>query len=87
MEDLISRQAAIDALWEIRQKEILDGRRFHNHCSLSTAVDVIKDLPSAQPEIIRCKDCKWNMGDCCVFETYAASDFDENGFCSNAERG
>ena len=50
MDDLISRQAAIDALWEIRKEEISDGRRFHNHCSLSTAVDVIKDLPSAQPE-------------------------------------
>ena len=49
-EDLISRKAAIDALWEIRQKEISDGRRFHDYCSLSTAVDVIKDLPSAQPE-------------------------------------
>ena len=49
--DLISRRVAVDALWEIRQKEISDGRRFHDYCSLSTAVDVIKDLPSAQPEI------------------------------------
>jgi hypothetical protein len=49
-EDLILRKAAIDALWEIRQEEISDGRRFHDYCSLSTAVDVIKDLPSAQPE-------------------------------------
>ena len=49
-EDLISRKEAIDVLWEIRQKEISDGRRFHDYCSLSTAVDVIKDLPSAQPE-------------------------------------
>ena len=48
--DLISRRVAVDALWEIRQKEISDGRRFHDYCSLSTAVDVIKDLPSAQPE-------------------------------------
>ena len=49
--DLISRRVAVDALWEIRQKEISDGRRFHDYCSLSTAVDVIKDLPSAHPEI------------------------------------
>lgn len=50
IEDLISRKAAIDALWEIRQEEISDGRRFHDYCSLSTAVDVIKDLPSSEPE-------------------------------------
>lgn len=49
--DCISRQAAIDALWEIRREEVINGRRFENHCSLSTAVDVIRDLPSAQPEL------------------------------------
>ena len=56
IEDLISRKAAIDALWEIRQEEISDGRRFHDYCSLSTAVDVIKDLPSAQAEHLTDKE-------------------------------
>ena len=54
--DLISRRVAVDALWEIRQKEISDGRRFHDYCSLSTAVDVIKDLPSAQAEHLTDKE-------------------------------
>ena len=54
--DLISRRVAVDALWEIRQEEISDGRRFHDYCSLSTAVDVIKDLPSAQPEPLTDKE-------------------------------
>lgn len=47
--DTISRQAAIDCFWT---KE----RYFRD------ALDVIKDirrLPSAQPEVIRCKDCKY----------------------------
>lgn len=49
MNDLISRQAAIDAIddWWIN----VDDNRH--------PVDVIKALPSAQPEIVRCVDCKW----------------------------
>ena len=46
MKDLIERQAAIDALT-------------HKWNGMVTSVfDVINSLPSAQPEIIRCKDCK-----------------------------
>ena len=44
MEDLISRQAAID---EIRKcRFVVD------------AIEKIRGLPSAQPEIIRCKECE-----------------------------
>lgn len=39
--DLISRQAAINAL------DCINGTE-----------EVLKSLPSAQPEIIRCEDCK-----------------------------
>ena len=42
MDDLISRQDALDA---IRECGICEQR--------------ILDVPSAQPEIIRCKDCRW----------------------------
>jgi hypothetical protein len=45
MHDLISRQEAID---EIRKcRFVVD------------AIEKIKDLPSVQPEIVRCKECKW----------------------------
>ena len=48
--DVISRQAAIDALntglWGVEWDKAL-------------ATAMLKDLPSAQSEIIRCKDCKW----------------------------
>ena len=56
MDDLISRQAAIDALdGEIE----ITGRT--NAKAVKGYVRLVKDrlerLPSAQPEIIRCKDC------------------------------
>ena len=50
MDDLISRQAAIDATWE--------EPSYTDPINVLTEVrDRIKRLPSAQPEIIRCKDC------------------------------
>ena len=50
MSDLISRQAAIDvadAVWCVTGDK-----------NVAKVWDQIKNLPSAQPEIIRCKDCK-----------------------------
>ena len=69
MDDLISRQAAIDAKQEFRNPNVVrstEARTAYdrtyakgwNDCN-SAWIDVVKDLPSAQPEIIRCKDCKW----------------------------
>ena len=46
--DMIYRQDTIDALNSINGTAELDE-----------AFYVIEKLPSAQPEIIRCKDCKW----------------------------
>lgn len=64
MDRLISLQAAIDAL----QKEINKGiPPFDDvigsiRCGVRLARNIIEDLPSAQPEIIRCKDCEhWNL--------------------------
>ena len=48
--DSISRQAAIDALIKWYGCEPSDIGAFE---------DIIEKLPSVQPEIIRCKDCKW----------------------------
>ena len=49
MSDLISRQAAID-LWEKYHPTItVDAMQYDAE---------LRQLPSAQPEIIRCKDCK-----------------------------
>ena len=42
----------------------------------------IKALPSAQPEIIHCKDCKYN-GECAIQYTAQAGD---KFFCGAGER-
>ena len=72
---LIKRQDAINALIEWVTK-LFDDR---------SVVDVINELPSAQPEIIRCKDC-WHYpseyADCPMIG-WARN---ENDFCSKAER-
>lgn len=61
MNDLISRQAAIDALntaaenWNIAEP-YHEGMR----TGYRNAARIMLSLPSVQQEIIRCKDCKYN---------------------------
>lgn len=107
--DLISRQQAIDMIFDdkiddttLEMLKVISG-------DLGLAVNMtcdrhiqgIKALPSAQPEIIRCKDCKhrpsgsgadhdlefpdWRCP--CQCEDYWYSwKPDDNWFCANAER-
>ena len=61
MNDLISRQAAIDALLELVEarrtwRSTEDSRK--EISGIDASMCAIHDLPSAQPEIIRCKDSK-----------------------------
>ena len=51
MRDLIDRQAAIDALTEYGNGQVV-------YISVEEAVRRIEQLPSAQPDIIACGDCK-----------------------------
>ncbi len=86
MDDIIYRQAAIDALAEHEKS------RGHNYTLfvdiVSECAEIIRNLPSAQPEIIRCKDCKY-------FNSYFVECDHESGLkhikdghdhCSYAER-
>jgi hypothetical protein len=96
--DLIDRQVAVDAIQQHRE-DVLGGYEYdegvafvyaaaHNHI-----IDVIKHLPSAQTEIILCKDCvhwvrtcgdnQWGLGDCDVFDKHLVMC---EGFCAWAER-
>ena len=55
MDDLISRQVAIDALDEI-ESEVADGYGYQ----YAKWRKYFVEMPSAQPQqIVRCKDCKW----------------------------
>lgn len=93
MSDLINRQDAIDAINKIAPVDT------EYDCKLLDRIDVryvLIELPSAQPEIVRCKDCKRKnaiieigMGSgkrievlCGVFNTITQSD----DFCSYGDR-
>ena len=94
MNDLISRQQAIKALntqaeemshWSERYQEQRKG--------VLTAVNIIVDCPSVQPDIIYCKDCKhhWTykcmdgmpIENCDLKQTFYDANID---YCSLAER-
>ncbi len=83
MDDLISRQAAIDATWE--------EPTYNDPLNVMTEVrDRLKGLPSVQSEIIRCKDCKWwRLSDYNTLGIHVCKRFSgvrgESDFCSRAE--
>jgi hypothetical protein len=79
MDDLISRHAAIDALMEI-----IDRPKHADFLYTDEICKTLNELPSAQPEIIRCKDCKWMQGSECV--RFAEVRPFPDDFCSKAER-
>ena len=67
---VIYKQAAIDALkglptWWADEGGFYGGAQPPMTALLDPedAVSAIANLPSAQPEIIRCKDCKWWSND------------------------
>ena len=90
MDDLISRQAAIDAFGLSEKTRKYGG----DHSGYGTMMlyeiqDTLESLPSAQPEIIRCKDCRefrrWIDTDI-TFCDLTESERDALDFCSRAER-
>ncbi len=58
MDDTINRQAAIDAFDCSIEGVPADSVKYVADYA-HKMIYRIKNLPSAQPEIIRCKDCKW----------------------------
>ena len=104
MDDLISRQAAIDAM-NTRLEDIkLTWRGKVKKGEIAMYLDmrgVIETLPSAQPEIIRCKECKYQNkffhedkrrkeGGYYIFGCELADEYShvclDDDFCSRAER-
>lgn len=88
--DCVSRRAVLDVLDAL---DITDGVGISSvACDLQEeAIRSIENLPSAQPEIIRCRDCAWGMTGnfskkffCSL--TGALAWVEPNSFCSYAER-
>ena len=93
MSDLISRQAAIGILYNFAGC-IVDTPNGDYHRAYKASRHELELLPSAQPEIIRCKDCKYgdtfhkfdepDMPMKCLGQHYGGTYPDD--FCSYAER-
>ena len=73
MSDLIDRQAAIDALNSVDEYN-------------ARSVKAIKELPPVQPDIIRCRNCKFASGDSRICMQFGHSPIGELDFCAWAER-
>lgn len=57
MSNLISRQAAIKGVKTLHD---VAWKNWHEPTlSANVVLDMIRELPSVQPKIIRCKNCKW----------------------------
>ena len=87
-DDTIYRQVAIDTINELHDKP---------NAWLDLAVDALENLPSAEPEIIRCRECKYSHltydGDCKQCDQWLDDDdfqltlyLDGDFYCGFAER-
>lgn len=79
MNDLISRADLLDYLQmipiDLGYREIEDITEF------------VKRMPSAEPEIIRCKDCMYYHPSYCeIWSKFGTVQTAENDYCSKAER-
>lgn len=94
MADLISRQAILKNIEKIRQVlQMMDDTRRAGIImnGMYLCEEAVMNQPSAQPEIIRCKDCKHRYVDgdnvrfnvCELNHNKAQSD---NWYCADAER-
>lgn len=96
------RQAVIDAILEdldfdsakeLRAYVSKNKQDDYFYGGILYAINAVQDLPSAQPEIIRCKDCKWCQE---LYDSFDGTPYwmcknwdgetDTDGFCHEAER-
>lgn len=100
MSDLISRKAAIDVIDAVFPVDPMKSEYAQGiACGAALAKTYVEQMPSAQTEIIRCKDCKyyvihtlfgrsqgWCERLCDEFDRSLARGTEPDDFCSRAER-
>ena len=99
MNDLISRQVAVEALKKHRELYCdntpdtfskLSYAEKSRVSELDMAIATLVNSPSAEPEIIRCKECKhseqWYRKCRCFLWSETGIGVFEDGFCNYAER-
>ncbi len=93
MSDLINRQDAIDAI--LHNQELYsnnygnDAIDKYTIAIIDNDAQTIAQLPSAQPEIIRCKDCKHNPKESwfeCPMSHLSEEQRPETAWCWKGER-
>ena len=85
--DAISRQDALEAFGLSEKTRKYGG----DHSGYDTMMmyeiqDTLENLPPIQPEIIRCRECKFASGDSRICMKFDHSPIGELDFCSFAER-
>lgn len=85
MSNLIYRQAAIDAIHEDADWLAAQGSDWQVE-RMERDKSILKSLPSAQPEIVRCKDCKYADEDFVCQNDKGLAIQDDDDYCSFAER-
>lgn len=91
MKDMIYRQAAIDVICKhcgVTKPQSCDTIIYHsNWCP---EVYALQNLPSVQPEIVRCRDCKWSYDDAggriCSYGVCVDCVISDDFYCADAER-
>ena len=81
MKDPIERQ---DIIKELESWLKVEGYSEGELNIIKAVLYELQSLPSAKPEIVRCKDCKWKQGSECV--RFAEVRPFPDDFCSRAER-
>lgn len=80
-----------EVIGHIAQKPEMNGNLEHMIRASAMVIQMIDDAPTVQPEIIRCKDCKYcehwyaDKGRCFLWHEGGIDVFEE-GFCNYAER-
>ena len=89
MSDLIDRQAIFKKVEKIRQGlQMMDDTRRASLImnGMYLCEKEVRNLPSAQPDIIRCRNCKFASGDSRICMKFGHSPIGELDFCAWAER-
>ena len=73
-----------EVIGHIAKKPEMNGNLEHMIRASAMVIQMIDDAPTVQPEIIRCKDCKYYKYGICM-KIGANKSF--YGFCDWAERG
>ena len=85
MSELISRQQAVDALRKMQTYKLFSGDDMLLIDQAGAQTELML-LPPAQPEIIRCRNCKFASGDSRICMKFDHSPIGELDFCAWAER-